>query len=132
MFKHKITGFTLIELAVVIAIIAILAAIAIPRFQGATLAAERTNALELRRTLISGYGLFTSETSGPPQTFTDFVTDGTPTNNQSVSIQGFANGGCQIAAQTITCGANDFPKLTEDIGTNVIYRLDDGIVNVNF
>lgn len=72
------TGFTLIELAVVIAIIAILAAVAIPRFGNALGSSECAKIKDLAARLSSSASIYTAEQGQSPAGFTDFVTQ-TPT-----------------------------------------------------
>jgi type IV pilus assembly protein PilA len=103
-------GFTLIELAVVIAIIAILAAVALPRFGNTAAQAELANIKDLKSQLASAYAIYTAENAKTPAGFTDFVTSATTTTSpQTLALGKFGtNSGtpasrCSIAATSISC-----------------------------
>ncbi len=59
-------GFTLIELVVVIVILAILAAVIVPRFFGRTEDAKISNAITTIKTLDDSIGMFNADTGGFP------------------------------------------------------------------
>jgi type IV pilus assembly protein PilA len=61
MLKQVQKGFTLIELMIVVAIIGILAAIAIPAYQNYTIRAQVTEGMSLAGTLQTGIGEFFAE-----------------------------------------------------------------------
>lgn len=76
---RKYQGFTLIELAIVIAIIAILAAVAVPRMNDITGDTELTACKKFLNSLQSSSALYVAETGLPPAEFGHFVS-----NNASV------------------------------------------------
>jgi prepilin-type N-terminal cleavage/methylation domain-containing protein len=132
MMKAAAKGFTLIELAIVIAIIAILASVAIPRFAALQDNANRAVAQNFLSQLTTAAATATAEAARVPTQFTEFVTTA-PASVGAVSTAPFrfnistpqgVNGGAApcatVAANAITCAgwAGQLGTVTYTLGAN--------------
>ncbi|MHB9022030.1 MAG: pilin [Halothiobacillus sp.] len=108
MKKNVQKGFTLIELMIVIAIIGILAAIAIPAYQDYTIRAQASEALSLLDGLKTPmYEYYTNKGTWPTNTTTGFVTATSYAGNYVASIT-LSNTG----TATATYGGNANAKIS--------------------
>ena len=120
----KQQGFTLIELMIVVAIIAILAAIALPAYQNYVAKSQSTAGLADIRGGVTGYeeGIQAGKT-------------GTPINNAEIGLSNVGTPRCTIAVagtyealtagQTITCKLKGNPNVATK--TIVLTRTTDGL-----
>ena len=96
--QNKKSGFTLVEIMIVVAIIALLAAIAVPNFLRARKRSQATRILEDLRLIDSAtdqYAIDTTKTTGFNPTFSDiqnYLKTGTPLYTSGADLFGDAYG----------------------------------------
>jgi type IV pilus assembly protein PilA len=100
MFKHVQKGFTLIELMIVIAIIGILAAIAIPAYQNYTIRAQVSEGLSLA----DGFKTAISEYYAQYGGFPTGASNASPVPAGDIAITGVSSGKYVSAINVVTGG----------------------------
>lgn len=105
--KNLVSGFTLVEIMIVVAIIALLAAIAVPNFLRSRKRSQATRILEDLRVLdaaLSQYAIDTNKTGSAAATFADlktYIKTGTPLYVSSGSDMFGNSYGTAFAVDTI-------------------------------
>lgn len=113
--KRVRPAFTMVEMAIVIVIIAILAAIAIPRIADSTRAAQVSVVKDFLMKLKTAAGLYASKNQKMPTSFAVYVTtqplDEAAMPDMFLSLSQLGTGTCTVSGTTITCPATAFPEL---------------------
>jgi type IV pilus assembly protein PilA len=145
--KNKATGFSLIELLIVVAIILIIAAIAIPNLMRARMAANDSSAAASERTVVTGeigyfaayptIGYATLANLGGASPCTPAVATGCLIdNNLATNGAGGGKSGYNFTAAPVTGAGSPIPNefyttgtpISAQTGTKAYCAFDDGVV----
>lgn len=120
----KQTGFTLIELMIVIAIIGILAAIAVPQYQTYTNKAKFSEVVSATGPFKTGYELCVTDNGYTSSTVSTYCDSATTTTNELPAT--ISSGSGYVASVGISGGL--ITAVSQSIGTNYTYKLQ-GTIN---
>lgn len=122
--KHE-AGFTLLELMIVMAMILILTAIAIPAYQAAVRAAREAVLKEDLHTLRSAIDSFTADKQKAPQSLDDLVQEGylraipeDPMTHSKETWSTDSSDSYRLLDQTDAGGIDDVHSGSQDVGTD--------------
>ena len=124
MVRQSSSGFTLMECAVVIAIVGILAAVAIPRFTDTSSQAELTQIKDFKASLTSAARMYRTAQNMEPTLFSQYVSNqpgGATSGNNTITTYGIGPNGtssaCTVAGAVITCSGtfNKWSRVTYTI-----------------
>ena len=117
--QTKRGGFTLVEIMIVVAIIALLAAIAVPNFLRARKRSQATRILEDLRDLdhaLDQYAIDTAKTGGAPASFTDlsaYIKTGTVLYSTGADVFGDTYGPSFTVDTVLTVPSNAYTSLSD-------------------
>jgi len=110
--RNKQKGFSLIELLIVVAIILIIAAIAIPNLLRSKQAANQASAVASLRTLNTSSVLYDTNYGMFPATIAAMGTSGTPTSASADLIDSVLSGGTKSGYTFTWSAGGDTPSVT--------------------
>jgi prepilin-type N-terminal cleavage/methylation domain-containing protein len=124
-------GFTLIELAVVIALIAILASVAMMRYNNLTQSAAQAVANSYINALTTGASEFTTAESRTPSGYDEFVSATTTvTAPQTMPILADRDGTIRCTAPTSTTITCNFPEISAT--SQAVYTFNGGATTLTW